>query len=341
MSTYNRPPTIEDVAQAAGVSIATVSRVLNASTLVNPVTARRVQEAIRALNYIPSSAARMLASRKTQTIGLLLPEISGTFFQPMLKGIEAGVREAGYDLLIFATQNHGYEKHHSRMLGEQNTDGLIVFTGSLDDEELTRLNKLSFPIVLLHQSPPDGINLPVITFENKSGAQSLVEHLIEVHSCRRIAFLQGPDGHEDSEWRERGYREALAKHNIPFDASLVASGGFDEDEARSAVENWLFEGIELDTIFCGDDDAAIGVLKALQRAGKRVPQDIAVVGFDDVPAARFLTPPLTTVRAPIEQIGQQAVSELVALMRGERVEEVVLLPVELVIRQSCGCNLAG
>jgi len=341
MSTYNRPPTIEDVAQAAGVSIATVSRVLNASTLVNPVTARRVQEAIRALNYIPSSAARMLASRKTQTIGLLLPEISGTFFQPMLKGIEAGVREAGYDLLIFATQNRGYETHHPRALGEQNTDGLIVFTGSLDDEELTRLNKLNFPIVLLHQSPPDGINLPLITFENKSGAQSLVEHLIEVHSCRRIAFLQGPDGHEDSEWRERGYREALTKHNIPFDASLVASGGFDEDEARSAVENWLFEGIELDTIFCGDDDAAIGVLTALQRAGKRVPQDIAVVGFDDVPAARFLTPPLTTVRAPIEQIGQQAVSELVALMRGERVEEVVLLPVELVIRQSCGCNLAG
>lgn len=341
MKKPNRPPTIEDVAQAAGVSIATVSRVLNASTPVHPDTARRVQDAIAKLNYIPSSAARMLASRKTQTIGLLLPEISGTFFQPMLKGIEAGVREAGYDLLIFTTQNRGDEKRHPRPLGEQNTDGLIVFTGSLEEEELARLHRLNFPVVLLHQSPPKDMQIPVITIENKSGAQSLVEHLIEVHNCRRIAFLQGPEGHEDSEWRERGYREALEQHNIPFEASLVASGGFDEDEARAAVENWLFEGVELDAIFCGDDDAAIGVITALQRAGKRVPQDVAVVGFDDVPVARFLMPPLTTVRAPIEQIGQQAVSELVALIRGEHIAEVVLLPVELVIRESCGCNLAG
>ena len=337
MQKNNRSPTIDDVAQAAGVSIATVSRVLNASTPVNPETARRVQEAIDALNYVPSSAARMLASRKTQTIGLLLPEISGTFFQPMLKGIEAGVREAGYDLLIFTTQHFDDGKHHSRPLGEQNTDGLIVFTGSLEVEELTRLNKINFPIVLLHQSPPVDTNLPVITIENKSGAQCLVEHLIKVHNCRRIAFLQGPDGHEDSEWRERGYRDALDIHGITFDESLVANGGFDEDEARAAVENWLFEGVEMDAIFCGDDDAAIGVLTALQRAGKRVPQDIAVVGFDDVPVARFLTPPLTTVRAPIEQIGHTAVTELVCLIRGERVNTEVLLPVDLVIRQSCGC----
>jgi LacI family transcriptional regulator len=338
MTKTNRSPTIDDVAQKAGVSIATVSRVINATTPVHPETAQRVQDAIVELNYVPSSAARVLASRKTQTIGLLLPEISGTFFQPMLKGIEAGVREAGYDLLIFTTQNRPRNKFYHHPLGEQNTDGLIVFTGSLEDEELARLHRLNFPVVLLHQTPPSDMQIPVITIENKFGAQSIVEHLIQVHNCRRIAFLQGPEGHEDSEWRERGYREALEQNDIPFDASLVASGGFDEDEARAAVENWLFEGVEIDAVFCGDDDASIGVMTALQRAGKRVPQDIAVVGFDDVPVARFLTPPLTTVRAPIEQIGRQAVMELVTLIRGEHVQEVVLLPVEMVIRESCGCN---
>lgn len=337
MQISKRSPTIADVARQAGVSIATVSRVLNSSTPVHPDTARRVLGAIKELNYVPSSAARMLASRKTQTIGLLLPEISGTFFQPMLKGIEAGVREAGFDLLIFTTQNHP-NQHHPRPLGEQNTDGLIVFTGSLEDEELHRMHQLNFPIVLLHQSSPDGMQIPVITIENKSGAQNLVEHLIEVHNCHRIAFLQGPEGHEDSEWRERGYRDALGAHGLPFDSSLVASGGFDENEARVAVENWLIEGVAIDAIFCGDDDAAIGVLTALQHAGKKVPRDIAVVGFDDVPVARFLSPPLTTVQAPIEEIGHTAVLQLVRLMRGEQVEPVVLLPVELVIRRSCGCD---
>lgn len=334
----NSPPTIGDVALRAGVSIATVSRVLNGTAPVIGETAERVHAAIAELHYVPRSAARGLASQRTDTIGLLLPEIGGWFFPSMLRGIEAAAREAGYDLLIHTVDATYPLKASRRALGMHNTDGLIVFTNSVEQDELVHLKQSGFPIVLLHQTPPATLDLPVVTIENKSGAQKLVDHLIEIHNCRRIAFLQGPEGHEDSEWRERGYRESLETHNLPFDESLIANGEFDETIAADAVGQWLLDGVDFDAVFCGDDDAAIGVLSALQRAGRLIPDDVAVVGFDDVPVARFLSPPLTTVRAPTEQVGRDAVLQLVRLIRGERPESLILLPTELVIRKSCGCQ---
>ena len=167
----------------------------------------------------------------------------------------------------------------------------------------------------------------------------LVNHLIEVHGRRRIVFLQGPRGHEDSVWRERGYREALEAHNLPFHPELVAPGAFDEEQAFATVQHMLLDGMEFDAIFAGDDDSAIGAMRALRLAGRRVPQDVAVVGFDDVPFARYISPALTTVRAPIEQIGREAVQQLVRLMNGEKAEALILMRTELVIRESCGCRL--
>lgn len=338
MMTKSTTPTIADVAEQAGVSIATVSRVLNGTAPVVGETAERVQAAITMLRYTPRAAARGLASRRTSTIGLLLPEIGGWFFPSMLRGIEAAAREAGYDLLIHTTEDAQSFKASRRALGMHNTDGLIVFTNSVDQEALEQFKQGGFPIVLLHQTPPQSLDIPVVTIENKSGAQNLVDHLIEVHNCRRIVFLQGPEGHEDSEWRERGYRDSLELHNIPFDETLVLGGEFDETAAASAIGQLIVDGVDFDAVFCGDDDAAIGVYAALQRAGRLIPDDVAVVGFDDVPLARFLSPPLTTVRAPTERVGAGAVSQLVRLMRGERAEALILLPTELVIRRSCGCG---
>jgi DNA-binding LacI/PurR family transcriptional regulator len=215
---------------------------------------------------------------------------------------------------------------------------LLVFAASLEDVELVHLYEMDFPVVLLHQSPPDGMNIPYVTIENKAGARELVNHLIEVHAYRRIAFLRGPENHEDSYWRELGYREALESHDIPFDPALVATGGFDKEIAQFAIEQWLQQGAPIDAVFAGDDEAATGVIAALQRAGKRVPEDFAVVGFDDVHLADYLMPPLTTVRAPIEQTGREAVRQLVSLLRTGEADPLVLLPTELVIRRSCGCE---
>jgi LacI family transcriptional regulator len=338
MSRITKSSTIADVAKRAGVSIATVSRVINGNTPVVVATAERVHAAIKELNFVPRTAARVLASRRTNTIGLLLPEIGGWFFPSMLRGIESAARKFGFDLLIHTVDVDYPLKTSRRALGMHNTDGLIVFTNSVGDEELSYLEQSGFPIVLLHQTPPKNLSIPVITIENKDGAQKLMNHLIEVHHCRRIAFLRGPQGHEDSEWRERGYREALEAHNIPFDESLVTTGGFDEAEAMNAVTQWALEGLEFDAIFAGDDDAALGVFAALQHADRTIPGDVAVVGFDDVPVSRFMSPPLTTVRAPTEQTGMDAVKQLVHLIRNEPVESITLLPTELVIRKSCGCK---
>lgn len=328
--------TIADVAQRAGVSIATVSRVLNGTAPVDAQTAERVRSAVAALNYVPHAAARTLASHRTATIGLLLPEISGAFFQPLLRGVEEGVSEAGYDLLIHATQSRPENTPH-RPLGEYNTDGLLVFTESLDEKELTRLHEIGFPVVLLHQAPPNSLDIPVVTIENQSGAQKIVDHLIEIHQCRRIVFLHGPANHEDSFWREKGYRQALDVHQIAFDPVLIRRGNFDRNEARASIEKLVSEGINFDAVFTGDDESAIGVLMALRQAGLKVPDEIAVVGFDDSLFAGTLSPPLTTVRAPTELVGKQGVRQLVRVIQGEEIEPRLVLPTELTIRQSCGC----
>ena len=334
MTFKSRPPTIADVARHAGVSIATVSRVLNGTTPVQNEKADRVRFAMEELQFVPRHAAQVLASKRTNTIGLVMSEISGAFFPPMLKGIEAAAYEAGYDLLIHATKKEGPSR---RPLGEHNTDGLLIFTDSLDHRELHRLHNINFPIVLLHQSPPDLLDIPVIAIENKEGASMLTRHLVEVHGYRRIVFLRGPEGHEDSVWRERGYREALEAHNIKFDPRLIGAGEFDEEEGLATIQQMLLDGIEFDAIFAGDDDSAIGAMRALKLAGRRIPQDVAVVGFDDVPFARYLSPALTTVRAPIEEIGREAVRQLARLMYGGQAQALTLMRTELVIRESCGC----
>jgi LacI family transcriptional regulator len=334
MMQKSHPPTIADVARRAEVSIATVSRVLNGTTPVQAEKADRVRLAMEELQFVPRQAARVLASKRTNTIGLLLPEISGAFFSPMLKGIEAAAHEAGYDLLVHSTQQVETAR---RRLGEHNTDGLLIFTNSLASRELHRLHSLNFPIVLLHQTPPDSLDIPVIAIENKDGAVMLIDHLIERHGRRRIVYLRGPEGHEDSVWRERGYREALEVHQIDFDPDLVSSGGFDDEEAFAAVQGLLSDGLDFDAVFAGDDDAAIGAMRALKLEGRLIPQDVAVVGFDDVPFARYLSPALTTIRAPIEQVGREAVRQLTRLMSGQPAEALTLMRTELVIRESCGC----
>jgi len=345
--------TIGDVAQKAGVSIATVSRVLNQTVNVSDGTATRVQRAIDELGYVPQAAARNLARRKTNTIGLLLPDIASDFFFPILRGSEIAARQAGFDLLIAIQPLEALRGKNDanprstggnprstggNLLGSHNTDGLLVFAGDLDEEMLARLPGPDFPIVLLYHSAPQGSNITSIVVENRNGARRLVEHLIEVHHCRRIAFLRGPDGNEDSQWREQGYRLALSTHHLEFDERLVATGAFEEALGRAAVEGLIRQGIQFDAIFAGDDDTAIGCLSALNQAGLRVPQDVALVGFDDLTPARYLNPPLTTVRAPTEQVGHEAVLQLVQRIRCGQAEPMVLLPTELVIRQSCGCK---
>jgi len=330
--------TIRDVARLAGVSVATVSRYINQTATIADETGRRVQEAMDTLTFTPHPIARNLATQRTNTIGLLLSDIGGQFYTPLLRGIEAVSSEAGYDLLIHSTRTSHTTKAPRRALNEYNTDGLLIFIDALDNTELARLNQIGFPVVLMHQSPPNHLNIPVVSIENRSGAQQAVEHLIEAHGRRQIAFLRGPAGNEDSEEREKGYRQALKKHGLSVDPALVVCGEFEAAQAYAAVAQLIGQGALFDAIFTGDDDSAIGVIQALQEAGRRIPEDVAIAGFDDSLFARILMPPLTTVRAPIEQVGREAARQLVSLIWGEQADMYTVLPTEMIIRQSCGCN---
>jgi DNA-binding LacI/PurR family transcriptional regulator len=332
-------PTIKDVAEAAGVSISTVSRVLNKSAPVSEPKAKSVKRAIAALNFRPKAAARILAKRQTNTIGLLLPIISGDFFAAMLRGVERGVMEADYDLLIHSTFMETRSKDSiKQVLGEHNTDGLIVFSNSLNEVELSRLHVINFPVVLLHRSTPRELSIPSVTVENKNGAKAITEHLITCHGRENIVFLRGPEDHEDTHWREIGYRQALANHLIPFDPSLVGEGNFNDDDAQDAIDSLIMDGVHFDAVFAGDDEAASGVLRALRFAGIKVPDQVSVVGFDESSLAGHLVPPLTTVDAHVEEAGYTAAKQLVRLIRTGEADLMTLLPTNLVIRSSCGCN---
>jgi DNA-binding LacI/PurR family transcriptional regulator len=304
---------------------------------VSKETAELVLRTVEELNYVPNTPARQLRSRKTNTLGVVLEEIGRDFFPPMLRGIEAGAHESGYGLLVASTQGRG----GSNILGAHNTDGLLIFADSLEDDEIRQLHEAGCRIVVLLRTAPANLDIPCVVFENQAGARQMVDHLIEPCGRTRIAFLRGPEGNEDSYWREKGYRKSLEAHGIPYNPQLVAIGGFDEQQSLVAVEQWLTAGVEMEAIFAADDESAIGAMLALKRANRRVPEDVAVVGFDDIPTARYLTPPLTTIRAPIEKAGYEAVRQLVSLIERGVAESRTLLPTELVIRESCGCYPPG
>jgi DNA-binding LacI/PurR family transcriptional regulator len=331
--------TIRDVAREAGVSVATVSRYINKNAPVSTGVAERLQEVMSKMRYVPHAAARNLASRKTRVIGLLLNNLHNDFFVPLLNGVEAVVRKKSYNLIV-ATYHASSRDHMHPPIGPHNTDGLLVFSDGLVDEDLVSLHASGFPMVLVHRTPPAQAPIPSVTVENIAVTQQLVEHLIKVHGKRRILFLRGPVNQEDSMRREAGYRSALQANGIPVDENLILNGDFERDIAYDAMNEFLGNGrqVAFDAIFTGDDDAAIGVLKSLHEHDIRIPEDVAVIGFDDLGFAPFLNPPLTTVRAPTEKVGQIATERLFGLLEDNASDEVMILPTEIIFRRSCGCE---
>jgi DNA-binding LacI/PurR family transcriptional regulator len=217
---------------------------------------------------------------------------------------------------------------------------MLVFSDGLFDEDLTNLQGSGFPMVLVHRTSPNSLPIPSVTVENIQITHQLIEHLIQVHGKRRILFMRGPVHQEDSYRRELGYKSALAANGIPFDENLILNGEFERDIAYQVLNDYLSNGkrVAFDAVFTGDDDAAIGVLRALHKHGYKIPEEIAVVGFDDLGFASFLNPPLTTVRAPTESVGRIATEELFAVLENSSANEAIVLPTEIIFRRSCGCQ---
>ncbi|MGE5550477.1 MAG: LacI family DNA-binding transcriptional regulator [Bacteroidota bacterium] len=327
--------TISDVARAAGVSVATVSRVLNQSDKVRPETKERVVQAIERLQYTPDASAKALRSRRTNLIGVVIPDVSSIYYLELLKGIENTAIESNYNLIICDAQNSPQrENEYMRMLSERRLDGFIIVNTLLPAEQIGRLAKQGFPLVLIGRELPGG-HVSSIMVSNLHGACEAVAHLIR-HGHKRIAYLRGML-HPDDEERFAAYRQTLTEHGLTFDPQLVERGNFTEEGGARAVQK-LLQRAEFTALFAGNDEMAIGAMEKAKQMGLQVPGDLAIVGFDNIRLARHVSPGLTTADMPKYQLGATAAKKLLEALSDDHIAyEKVVFRTELVIRQSCGC----
>ena len=329
------PATIKDVARVAGVSVATVSRALNGAENVLPDTRQRIVDAARELRYSPSGAARSLITRRTDTIGALLPDLHGEFFSELIRGIDQAARARGLHLLLSSSHDDADEAAAALRAMNGRVDGLIVMSPHADDDFLSQNLPLSLPAVLLNS----GVRAPtqrVFAVDNFGGARQMTEHLVGT-GRRRIAFLGGPAANFEARERERGHRAGLPAGVQPglLEGDFSEAGG----ERAGALLLGLPAAERPDAVFAANDIMAIGLLGTLVAAGVRVPEDIALAGFDDIPVARYVSPALTTMHVPIAALGQQALDALAdALEQDTDDRSATVMPVQLVVRRSCGAK---
>jgi LacI family transcriptional regulator len=326
--------TIKDVAREASVSVATVSRALNGHHNVAPEVRRLVLEIAQRLRYQPHAAARSLSSRTTQTIGVVLPDLYGEFFSELIRGIDGVARERRKHLLV--SSYHGAQEEQGAALRAMRgrVDGLVVLSPYANQPGFLIDNLPSgLPAVLINTHLPDEA-YPVLNIDNHGGAVAMMRHLVAA-GHRRIAFIGGPEGNFDAAERLRGYRDALAEL-LPDAQAQVLPGNFDEASGMEAGNALLGSTPRPDAIFAANDVMALGCLFALNEAGLRVPDDIALAGFDDVPVARFVHPTLTTMRISIAELGANALRRLLQDIdaKGQPLPAPEPLVPELVVRSS-------
>ncbi|MFH1842189.1 MAG: LacI family DNA-binding transcriptional regulator [bacterium] len=333
--------TIRDVARAAGVSIATVSRVYNNNALVNTDTANRVLQEAARLDYWPNGAAQSLTTHCTRTFGVLLPDLYGEFYSDVICGIDQLSRLNDYQILLSSSHSNSEDvlAASRAMLGR--IDGLIMMAPDEASIDIVERVRRRVPVVLLN--PRIHVeHCHSVGIENFDGARAAVEHLLSL-GHRDIAFIAGPEGNVDAEERLRGFRQALTAAGLDVDRAQVAAGDFREIAGFEAGTRILAHRPRPTAVFAANDSMAIGLLAALRRAGCRVPEDMAVVGFDDVAIAGYLNPALTTVHVDACGLGGHAVEMMLSAMEAGRHVAPVrqMMPAVLKIRQSCGAFAGG
>lgn len=330
--------TIRDVARAAGVSVATVSRVLNRSGPVRDQTRERITAAALELHFAPNSTARSLSMRQSHTIGVLLPDLYGEFFSEIIRGIDQTVQANGFHALISSSHNDAAEVEAALRAMRGRVDGLILMASGLDATTLARILPDRTPVVLLNSSY-DGPGYDTLDIDNFGGACAMTEYLLQL-GHKEIHMIRGPDGHRDASEREAGFISTLDRFGLPAGKHTVVAGEFTEASGFRAAQHILSSPRRPSAIFAANDSMAVGALSAARAAGLRVPEDVAVVGFDDISIAHYVNPPLTTVRVSISALGARAADQLFCSINAENKNERKheILPTELVIRRSCGAT---
>ncbi|GGY28824.1 LacI family transcriptional regulator [Streptomyces anulatus] len=353
-------PTVYDVAERSGVSIATVSRVYRNPDSVRAQTREKVMEAARELGYVPSGSARGLASRTTGVLGLCFPDYADPdaetaaaasdadddqavmlYSDQIIRGMERAARRHGYALLIAASLDGGPESLVAKVAGR--VDGFAVLAQTVPTEDLEVISR-RLPVVML-AGPREIDHLDHIVVANAEGERELTRHLIEDHGLRRLAFIGGEENSPDAQARFRGFQAGCRDAGLPVPSRPELRAGMMTQAEGALAAGALLDrsegtGVERpEAMLFANDQMAVGALQALERRGVRVPDDIAVTGFDGIPLSRIVRPPLTTVRQPIRRLGEQAVELLVQRLADPGRAPVSLeLPVSVTRRASCGCG---
>lgn len=330
--------TITEVAKAAGVSTATVSRVVHGDASVKDSTRKLVEETIHAMNYKPNLLARQMRKQETKTVIVIVPNIGNTFFSEILSGIEVAAKKNDYQVLIADMHNEpGVEKYYFNAIQQRQVDGIISLSANVAKSLLEQVAG-EYPIVVACQYL-EGINVPNVTIDNIGAARAIVEHLIQL-GHQHIAHLTGAPSFLLYRDRFNGYISALAAHGLPIDLELVRYGDSSVQSGYEQTQELLNMKKPVTAIFASGDIMAIGAMKALKEAGLRVPEDCAVVGFDDIEISAVWEPALTTIRQPKFQIGETAFLKLLKLMKKQPLKQAKeILDYELIVRDSCGYKL--
>jgi LacI family transcriptional regulator len=327
------PVNIEMVAREAGVSPSTISRILNGTAVVSDIKKQAVEAAIAKLGFVPNPIARGLAGGRTMSIGVITQAIDSPFYGVALRGIEDALDPLGYSpLFVSGHWNAFAESRCIDVLLSRRVDGIIVLTGRLSDTDLKTCAK-RVPIVVTGRTLK-APNLYSLNFDNHAGASLATQHLLSL-GHRRIAFIAGDADHPDAVQRLRGYQAALESARVPFRPELVVTGRYDEASGLEAVAALSHAKQKFSAIFATNDQMAIGAAHGLQLRKLRVPEDVSLVGFDDVPTSNYALPPLTTVRQPAYEIGTLAARSILQLLTGEK-PKMQLPPPQLIVRGSTG-----
>jgi DNA-binding LacI/PurR family transcriptional regulator len=330
--------TLDEVARAAGVSRATVSRVVNGSPKVSPDLRRTVEKAIDRLGYVPNRAARSLVTRRSGSIALVITEpanrlFSEPFFPALVRGVSAALADRDLQLVLLMPHDEVDEARSVRYLTAGHVDGVILVSLHGNDPLPAQLVARQIPSVVIGR-PPRGVDVDYVDADNRDGGRRATAHLID-SGRRRIATITGPRDMVAGIDRLAGYRDALADAGLEVDDGLIATGDFTQAGGEAAMGRLLRDRPDLDAVFCASDLMAAAALGVLQAAGRRVPEDVAIVGYDDSPIATTTRPPLSSVRQPIEEMGREMVHLLAgSLEHNARVPRHIVLATELIARAS-------
>jgi LacI family transcriptional regulator len=335
--------TATDVARHAGVSQTTVSLVLNNTpgSRISDATRRRVWNAVHQLNYYPNASAQRMVAGRTHLIGLVLRQTSDQafadrFLPQVLNGLSQAADQHGYRILLAPLPPEDKTEALTRLAREHQADGLVLAGPRADDKELEQLYREGVPLVLIGQVPE--LDVPYVDVDHIASARLAMEHLIQLGHQRIAMITRAPLTYTASRNRLAGYRQALEAAGLRFDKRLIRYGDFTSASGQSAMDDVLQIPKPPTAVFVASDTVALGALKAIRQRGLRVPHDLALVGFDDIPTAEFVDPPLTTIRLPAYDLGAKAADLLIRLMEADKPvrNRKILLPTELIVRESCG-----